>query len=384
MPDEAFARYLSLQAIDDADRRHSELVSFFLVMLDGKDDALKGEAAAGLRLMLINEPDMNFTEAQGEAIAAAARNSTHPVVVARLCSALDLAKSPCTIEVARHAFSLPQDPHYSLLLGPIVARNKPLLDALVSEAGKPCEAARLNFLLRLLSSVPEEERWPILAKIWGENEQARPGVRGYVFLQGSDKQVEQFLAIKADAGKGNGDEALTAYLLALLSGENRADRSSAALMLLGMFQSGQDVQCTEGEMDTIFRALKGSDSHEVAVPLCLVLEGLKSDKIIEACRHALFETDLPDVGAESLRAKQIVAMHNKILMVRAADARQANRILMILKQRIPVPDHELLPVMKHLWGKNPDARPAIRRYLNYAPSPERLKFLEEINGPPKE
>lgn len=378
-------RYIRLAGLEDREARHAQLKRFVIENLRVPDGATMKPYAAQLLVELSrDEKGFGLTEDERNAVAEAALASTALDVVDLLSAALDPSGSAKTADVALHAVGLALKaegrgrycPHLPVLVG----KHQRLFDGVVAEALRCEEPGRLGFLIGLLHGTPEQAGAVALRRLWIANASARPVIRHQISFEAPDAYVERYLSLKAMPERQRRNRALAAYFMELVGAHDVALRELGAGYLYLTVHRNPELRLSQEQVALVFQAAMKEKSSRAAAPLCRTLEAVGSPRVVEACRHALLETNmLRERGRIVL--DQVIAKHQVLvdaLVEVAADAKTSQQVALVLRHSTRVPDNLFLPAMRRLWSANAIARPVIREKLKDRQSPECEKFLKAV------
>lgn len=372
--------YVGFSQITDVRKRFAASRQLMLDILDDPEDSwLKETAAEDLLEFARRSETSELIGSDVDAILDAAVKSRSAAVTDPLCLVMDTLGSDKMLEACLHSLFETDAPTKGSRVAPLIAKRPALFEGIVEEAQRTQEVERLRYILTLLNSVPSEQRFPVLKELWQSKPWARATIQRFVGFKGSDDQFAQYLTIQAMADESARVAASKSYFLDNLLGEDSYFKQHMAEQLQLLVHLHPDLRFTLGDVDLISQAVMETKSHLVAVPLCLVLEATKSDEVVEACRHSLFETDL--LESTDSRLVGIVAKHESLveaLVEQAIITKEQDRLNLILLQLTGVPDDILLPAMERLWRANSVARPLIKANLGFAPSPAREDLLKKM------
>ena len=299
------------QITDVSDRFAVGKRLLFEILLDPEDTWLKENAAKDLLDLVQSKEAVGLSASDVNSVFEVVKKSRFTAVTDLLCLVLDTVGSDKMLEACLHSLFETDAPTKGTRVLLLIAKRPRLLQGVVEEALRTQEVERLRYILTLLNSAPDEQRFSVLKELWQSKPWARATIAQFVGFKEPDDQFGEYLTIQAITDKGARVAALKLYFLENLLGEDSSFKQHMAEQLQLLVHQHPDLSFTSDDVNLISQAVMETKSHLVAVPLCLVLEATISDKVVEACRHTLLETDL--LESTDSRLVGIVAKHEPLI-----------------------------------------------------------------------
>ncbi len=197
-----------------------------------------------------------------------------------------------------------------------------------------------------------------------------PGYHTCFRLEGDNaglaKELEQYLTVRCDRPKGaKGRQALRTFLIGkVATSKSEYFRRNMAYDLWAMVDRVRKPGFSKEDTEAIAKVALSEKSYSVAVPLCLTLDQLGSDKTDDCILHALLDTS---PGTTSVQLAEVIAKRKQLvqkLLARLKDVKDPDKlsrvVLHFLRQ---APDAKAHAFYRDLWQRNPAARPVLKTHL---------------------